>query len=145
MNYTDDIDWQKIAANFPASNRTITPVNLKRRFRKLVVYRIPFHYKLNFNDTIDILMENFVKPYKEGRLHYGNEKWRDEKRRKKQAGEEEEEEEGEGIKKEECAVLNEEDSENEEGDREDRIDVPHKIKGEIFSDLDDDTGEGVLR
>ncbi|KAL5252759.1 hypothetical protein ACHWQZ_G015505 [Mnemiopsis leidyi] len=133
INYVDDIDWQKIAAEFPEQNSTITPLNLKRRFKQLVLYRIPFHYQLNFNDTIDILMENFVKPYKEGKLNGKTDKWREGGTDKDQIQEEFEIEEDRRIKTE--VFVEAEDTEEEEGEENTELERQPKqrvTKAEIF-------------
>ncbi|XP_063678247.1 cyclin-D-binding Myb-like transcription factor 1 [Bolinopsis microptera] len=149
VNYTDDVDWKKIADKFPGgdNNPAITPLNLKCRFRKLIVYRIPFHYQLSFNDIMDILMDNFVKPFKDGRLDYGNELWNKGKR----VREHEEVRVPEGGKK---VKLEDEDHEvNLEGDVSVEVEenvtdnsqsndvVPIVVKGEMFTISDDESAE----
>ena len=71
VHYIDDINWAKLVESWPLEARgtTITPTNLRKRFKCLILYRIPFQNQLNFNDVIDLLMTHFVKLFRDGKIH----------------------------------------------------------------------------
>ena len=70
MNFVEDIDWSNLVESWTPQQRnsSITPNNLRKRFKRLIVYRIPFQNQLNFNDIIDLLMTHFVQPFRDGKI-----------------------------------------------------------------------------
>ena len=88
-------------------------------------------------------MENFVKPFREGKLNYGVEKWREDKKKKNQVQEDSGAEENRGIKTEVCVEIEDEEDERECEGETDSEEYPKSrtIKAEIYMDESEEEEE----
>ena len=95
-------------------------------------------------------MENFVKPFREGKLNYGAKKWKEDKKKKQVQEDSEEEEENRGIKTEVCVEIEDEDEGECEGETESgEYPKSRTIKAELYmeeseeGEEDDEEDDGI--
>ena len=66
MNYSEDVNWSVVVEQWPGErHKLITPKNLRFRFETLAKERVPLGLQKDFHCTIDFLIDEFVKPYRE--------------------------------------------------------------------------------